>query len=109
MRVSYLLLMLGLPLAGCAPNTTDQITAGPPYRSYTSAHHRDDVAQCIARALPNTNVIPGRTETVVNQWNFEGPLVFSWVIADAPSGGSTIRAWRSNSIAGGISRAEACF
>ena len=103
---SFLLLAL---LVGCAPNTTDQITRGEPYRSYASTRPRDDVAQCIARALPNTNVIPGRAETVVNQWNFEGPLLFSWVITDAAGGGSTIRAWRANSIAGGIRRAEACF
>ena len=101
-------LALTLLLAACTPMTADEMTRGPPWRSYTSAHSREDVAQCIARALPHTNVLPGRTETVVNQWNFEGPLAFTWVIADAGAG-STIRAWRANSLMGGSRRAEACF
>lgn len=96
-----------LSLCGCA-TTTNQMMRGAPYRTYTSAHHRADIAECIARSIPYASVIPGRTETTVNQYNFDGPLIFTWVISDAGSG-STIRLWRANAIAGGASAAEPCF
>jgi hypothetical protein len=84
------------------------MTAKDPFKAYTSTRNHADIAQCIARTVPGAAVLPGTKETVVNVQNPDGPILLTWVITQIANG-SIIKVWRANSLAPGISRAEACF
>lgn len=97
-----------LALAGCATTSATLAADKPPLHTYESARAPLDVGRCILARVPGTTIYPGTDLVTVSLHNQFDSILLDWRITPTPKG-AHIEVRRTNSLAGGIATAEACF
>lgn len=95
-------------LASACAHSVEGIEQHPVVKSYSSAQAPDVVARCLQSKMPGLHLeIVDGGYSVSNKNQF-GAIIMNWRIRQT-STGSTIELRKTNSIAPGVSKAEACF